>query len=507
MPNDFASLPPDLRILLQSRSLSRLITHLRDRSDAVSNMNLMAVSGFCRNCLAKWIVLACRRRRTEFGAATGRLLDAVGYLEAAEFVHGEQIGEWKKRYQKKATEEELGRYEAAAGLRAAHDKSLLEATAASDEGGDSYRRTIPATVRTILEADAFGSLLAHCSERSAAVSNMAVMAVGGFCRNCLAKWLVASAREIAKHPDHVEAATAARLHALGYEEAAEFVYGEPIGTWKARYQTKATEEQLTAYTASKHLHAVHDAALLATTDRGTQAADGGAAPAVAAPRPPAVAAAPVPPSDVCCEDVDAVAAADSCRAPPSSAPAVPRPPSVAARPFVPPPPPPSPAPLRIGLLTVSDRAHAQQYATGDLGGPAVAAAVQHYAPSCPSDVGVIRRAVVPDEAADIATTLRAWSSTDCNLIFTTGGTGFAKRDVTPEATASVLELEWRHLLAWAGMGVKGDHMMLSRGVAGIAEGGRCIVVNLPGRPEGAQEVARILLPVLLHAVTEIEGED
>eukprot|EP00587_Corethron_hystrix_P014423 CAMPEP_0113326040 /NCGR_PEP_ID=MMETSP0010_2-20120614/18232_1 /TAXON_ID=216773 ORGANISM="Corethron hystrix, Strain 308" /NCGR_SAMPLE_ID=MMETSP0010_2 /ASSEMBLY_ACC=CAM_ASM_000155 /LENGTH=73 /DNA_ID=CAMNT_0000186191 /DNA_START=110 /DNA_END=327 /DNA_ORIENTATION=+ /assembly_acc=CAM_ASM_000155 len=63
--NDFASLPSSLLCLLRSLALSRLITHLRARSDSVSNMSLMTISGFCRNCLAKWIVLACRRRRND----------------------------------------------------------------------------------------------------------------------------------------------------------------------------------------------------------------------------------------------------------------------------------------------------------------------------------------------------------------------------------------------------------------------------------------------------------
>jgi len=151
--------------------------------------------------------------------------------------------------------------------------------------------------------------------------------------------------------------------------------------------------------------------------------------------------------------------------------------------------------IRVGVLTVSDRSARGE--REDLGGPAVAAAVLGQLPHA----AVVERAIVPDERAEIAAKLAHWADDlRLDLILTTGGTGFAPRDVTPEATRDVIERQTPGLaeaMRAASLRIT-PHAMLSRGVAGIR--GRTLIVNLPGSPKGAVENLATILPVLAHAV-------
>jgi molybdenum cofactor synthesis domain-containing protein len=157
--------------------------------------------------------------------------------------------------------------------------------------------------------------------------------------------------------------------------------------------------------------------------------------------------------------------------------------------------------VRVGVLTVSDRS--ARGARADASGPALVAAVTAELPG----TEIAETAIVPDEVEAIAATLVRWcDEARLDLILTTGGTGFAPRDVTPEATRAVLHREAPGLaeaMRAASLRVT-PHAMLSRAAAGIR--GRTLIINLPGSPKGAVENLRTVLPVLSHAL-ELLRED
>ncbi len=117
---------------------------------------------------------------------------------------------------------------------------------------------------------------------------------------------------------------------------------------------------------------------------------------------------------------------------------------------------------------------------------------------------VVRR-VVADERTEIAEAIEELSD-ECSLVLTTGGTGVAPRDVTPEATASVLERQVPGIAeaVRADALAKTPHALLSRGVAGVR--GSSLVVNLPGSPGGCRDGFAVLRPALVHALKLLAGE-
>ncbi|GBC84645.1 Molybdopterin adenylyltransferase [bacterium HR11] len=119
---------------------------------------------------------------------------------------------------------------------------------------------------------------------------------------------------------------------------------------------------------------------------------------------------------------------------------------------------------------------------------------------------VICYAVVPDEEDRIAATLLDWVDRQgCDLILTTGGTGLGPRDVTPEATARVIQRAAPSLLEYARWqtGQANPLAYLSRGVAGVR--GHCLIVNFPGNVKAVQEYWHVLKPLLEHGLALLKG--
>lgn len=149
--------------------------------------------------------------------------------------------------------------------------------------------------------------------------------------------------------------------------------------------------------------------------------------------------------------------------------------------------------IRVGVLTVSDRCSLGE--REDQSGPAIKN-------SLPGDKFVVAlEAIVPDDKKIIADTLKRWSDEyECDVVLTTGGTGFSPRDVTPEATTKVLDRDAPNIsqyLLWESL-KQTPFAALSRGVAGVR--GATLIVNLPGSPSGAKDNTVSLVPLLPHAV-------
>ncbi len=121
---------------------------------------------------------------------------------------------------------------------------------------------------------------------------------------------------------------------------------------------------------------------------------------------------------------------------------------------------------------------------------------------------VVHQTIVPDDRTQIGALLRSLADErGVDLVITTGGTGAAPRDVTPEATRAVMEREMpglAELLRWEGY-KRTPLAVLSRGVAGIR--GRTLIINLAGSPKAVQEGMDILTPVLSHALEMLKGEN
>ncbi|OYT69942.1 MAG: molybdopterin adenylyltransferase [Chloracidobacterium sp. CP2_5A] len=156
--------------------------------------------------------------------------------------------------------------------------------------------------------------------------------------------------------------------------------------------------------------------------------------------------------------------------------------------------------IAIGILTISDRASQGVYA--DESGPAIAAVLREF---ISNDWTPIAR-LAPDEQPRIEAELRRLADDDgCCLVVTTGGTGPAPRDVTPEATAAVCD----KMLPGFGELMRAASLkyvptaILSRQTAGIR--GRCLIVNLPGKPKSIRECLEAVFPAIPYCIDLIGG--
>jgi molybdopterin adenylyltransferase len=157
------------------------------------------------------------------------------------------------------------------------------------------------------------------------------------------------------------------------------------------------------------------------------------------------------------------------------------------------------ADIRAVVLTVSDRcARGEQE---DVSGPVLIRLLEEMGAQ------ITAREILADDLEPLAGKLRTFAErADVNLIVTTGGTGFAPRDNTPEATRSVIEREAPGLSeAMRSQTLRQTPMaMISRGVCGIRSG--ALIVNLPGSPKGVRESFGVIRPVLPHAIALLAGE-
>lgn len=152
--------------------------------------------------------------------------------------------------------------------------------------------------------------------------------------------------------------------------------------------------------------------------------------------------------------------------------------------------------MKAAVLTISDGVHAGE--REDRSGDVLEELLRE------EGFGVARR-VVPDDREAIASAIAALAD-DASLVVTTGGTGFSPRDVTPEATATVIEREAPGIAEAirADALARTPHALLSRGLAGLR--GATLVVNLPGSPGGCRDGLAVLRPALRHGLELAAGD-
>ncbi|TET42828.1 MAG: molybdopterin adenylyltransferase [Dehalococcoidia bacterium] len=153
----------------------------------------------------------------------------------------------------------------------------------------------------------------------------------------------------------------------------------------------------------------------------------------------------------------------------------------------------------VGVLTISDKGASgeRQDKSGEV--------IREIIPSM--DARIVNYDVIPDEKELIVAKLVKWvDEDDLDVLITTGGTGLAPRDVTPEATLAVVN----RIVPGFAEAMRAEslkktpHAMLSRAVVGTR--GKCLIINLPGSPKAVRECLEVILPALPHAVETLKGQ-
>ena len=155
--------------------------------------------------------------------------------------------------------------------------------------------------------------------------------------------------------------------------------------------------------------------------------------------------------------------------------------------------------IRIAIMTLSDKGYAGE--REDESGQIIRELIANLGTSA------VHYEILPDEKSRIIETLKRLSdSGNIDLIITTGGTGVAPRDVTPDATLAVIDRELPGMAEAmrAESLKKTPHAMISRAVAGIRK--QTLIVNLPGSPKAVRENLSVILPALPHAIEKIKGD-
>jgi molybdopterin adenylyltransferase len=148
--------------------------------------------------------------------------------------------------------------------------------------------------------------------------------------------------------------------------------------------------------------------------------------------------------------------------------------------------------LTTGIITISDRASQGVYE--DLGGPALRKAAEGYGWHVHAEV------IVPDDIQAIQQAVRSLSEQGCGLVLTTGGTGIAERDVTPEAIRGIMRVEipgFGEVMRMKSLELT-PNAILSRCLAAIVD--RSLVIALPGKPQGAVDCLSFVLGAIPHSV-------
>ena len=154
--------------------------------------------------------------------------------------------------------------------------------------------------------------------------------------------------------------------------------------------------------------------------------------------------------------------------------------------------------ITVGIITVSDRASAGEYE--DHGGPAIRAACKQ------REWDVLAEAVVPDDIEQIQRAVRAFSAQGCGLVLTTGGTGVAARDVTPEAIRGIMRVEipgFGETMRMRSLAIT-PNAIVSRSLGAIID--QSLVIALPGKPAGAVECLGFVESAIPHTVKLARNE-